>query len=297
VQSGSGSSNLLFGSVIFVADTTRVDLYIDDREEKRIEMYVKYISHFIEEMDLPIELHMYKEHLEVGDIVFLDCGIEVKDGSDAVASIFDGRIRSQARSLAQYSYPFIYVVAQLDMFDQAYKKAILTSLSNVYVEHYVFSTIVPSVYLMCYNIVKVMEKLVKLEEGPKDTVFFYPVPRTIKEENLRMVASMDTIENAMYEFPLQNQIVVRELDDFTMVKVIEENSRLTYNMGPIRLGGPIRAELSPGIIMKVNGIIGENFRIGLNEIEQGIIHQQNVEVLPVEAFHPTYFITSIYYLC
>jgi N-acetylmuramoyl-L-alanine amidase len=110
---------------------------------------------------------------------------------------------------------------------------------------------------------------------------------------LRMIAPVATIEKTVYEFPLQNLITVKTLDEFPLVKIIEDNSRLTYNMGPVRLGGPIRAELDPGIIVKVNGIIGENLRIRLNDIEQGMIGRENVEILPLESVQPTYFITSI----
>ena len=111
--------------------------------------------------------------------------------------------------------------------------------------------------------------------------------------SLKLSASIDTLENPDYEFPLQSSIRVRTTDDFPLVKIIKENSRLTYNLGPTRLGGPIRSELEPGIIMKTNGKIGENFRIRLNQIETGIIHQNNVEELPAETVQPSYFITHM----
>ena len=110
---------------------------------------------------------------------------------------------------------------------------------------------------------------------------------------LRMIALKGTSEDPLYEIPLKNTITVRALNEFPTVKIVRENSRLTYNMGSIRLGGPIRSELGPGIIMKVNGKIGEDFRIRLNDIENGIVSKEDVEILPAESFLPTYFITSI----
>lgn len=110
---------------------------------------------------------------------------------------------------------------------------------------------------------------------------------------LGLTSSADTPEIMSYKFDLPNNIKVREADDFPLVKVINEHSRLTYNLGPIRLGGPIRSEFGPGITMKTNGKIGENYRIHLNRIENAMIHQNDVELLPPETVQPTYFITNM----
>jgi len=110
---------------------------------------------------------------------------------------------------------------------------------------------------------------------------------------LNLETDVDTVEKKIYKIPIENTITVRNLDDFPMVRVNNENARLTYNMGPIRLGGPIRSELGPGVMMKVNGLMGDHYRIRLNEIESSIVRQDQVEVLPVETLPPSYFITNI----
>ncbi|MDZ7634467.1 MAG: hypothetical protein U5L72_08555 [Bacteroidales bacterium] len=41
-------------------------------------------------------------------------------------------------------------------------------------------------------------------------------------------------------------VTVRQPEDFPLVKVRNENSRLVYNLGAPRLGGPVRSELRAG---------------------------------------------------
>jgi N-acetylmuramoyl-L-alanine amidase len=110
---------------------------------------------------------------------------------------------------------------------------------------------------------------------------------------LNLETKVDTVENRIYKIPMENTITVRNLDDYPVVRVNDENTRLTYNLGPIRLGGPIRSELGPGVMMKVNGRMGDYYRIRLNEIESSMVRQDQVEVLPEEALPPSYFITNI----
>jgi N-acetylmuramoyl-L-alanine amidase len=110
---------------------------------------------------------------------------------------------------------------------------------------------------------------------------------------LHLETEVDSVEGRIFKFPVKNTIAVRNLDDYPVVRVINENTRLTYNLGPIRLGGPIRSELGPGVLMKVNGRMGDHYRIRLNEIESSMVRQDQVEVLPMETVPPTYFITNI----
>ena len=110
---------------------------------------------------------------------------------------------------------------------------------------------------------------------------------------LNLETEVDSIENKVYKIPMENSITVRNLDDYPVVKIISDNTRLTYNLGPIRLGGPIRSELGPGVMMKVNGRMGDYYRIKLNEIESGMVRQDHVEELPPETLPPSYFITNM----
>ncbi len=96
-----------------------------------------------------------------------------------------------------------------------------------------------------------------------------------------------------YKLSLQNTITVREMNDFPLVRIINENSRLIYNAGEIRLGGPIRSELGPGIILKTNGRNGDNYRVHLSSIENGMISKNDISELPPEAVKRSYYITSL----
>ncbi len=110
---------------------------------------------------------------------------------------------------------------------------------------------------------------------------------------LKLASSEDTSGITNYSFQLQNSILVREADDFPLVKISEEHARLTYTLGPSRLGAPIRSELGKGIILKTNGKIGEHYRIRLSRAETGMIHQNSVVELPDETVQSSYFITNM----
>jgi N-acetylmuramoyl-L-alanine amidase len=110
---------------------------------------------------------------------------------------------------------------------------------------------------------------------------------------LRLVPTADAGGEKAYEFPVERTVIVKAPEDFPMVKVRNENSRLTYNLGAPRLGGPIRAELGPGVVMKTSGKTGKNYRIRLSETENGYINEDDVEVLPARTVHPSYYITSM----
>lgn len=89
---------------------------------------------------------------------------------------------------------------------------------------------------------------------------------------------------------LPTTITVRGEHNFPLVRVIKPKSILSYNLGPVRLGGPIIAEYDPGVVLQTDGQAGDYYRIRLNQIETGFIHRDNVEVLPRQAVKPGYYI-------
>jgi len=97
----------------------------------------------------------------------------------------------------------------------------------------------------------------------------------------------------IFEYKPGTTITVRFPDEFPLLRVTRENSRLIYNLGAPRLGGPIRAEIGPGVIMRMNGRFGENYRVSLSRVEEGFIHRSEVEMLPAETVRPSYYITSM----
>ena len=110
---------------------------------------------------------------------------------------------------------------------------------------------------------------------------------------LKLMPSADAPDKKIYKFPVKRTIIVRDAGNFPMVKVRNENSRLTYNLGAPRLGGPVRSELGPGVLMKSSGKFGKNYRIRLSATENGLINEEDVEVMPEGTVQPSYYITGM----
>ena len=111
--------------------------------------------------------------------------------------------------------------------------------------------------------------------------------------SLKLVATADGAGEKSYDIPVERTVIVKNPEDFPFVKVRNENSRLTYNLGAPRLGGPIRSELGPGVVMKSSGRIGKNYRIRLSATETGYISEDDVELMPPGTVKPSYYITSM----
>ena len=110
---------------------------------------------------------------------------------------------------------------------------------------------------------------------------------------LKLQAAPEMNDKTILELPMKNTVRVMVPDDFPHLKVRAENSRLVYNLGAPRLGGPIRSELGPGVVLKANGKIGRNYRVRLSRTENGFISQDDVDVMPTETVSPSYYITSM----
>jgi N-acetylmuramoyl-L-alanine amidase len=111
--------------------------------------------------------------------------------------------------------------------------------------------------------------------------------------SLKLVATADGAGEKTFELPVERTVIVKNPEDFPLVKVRNENSRLVYNLGSPRLGGPIRSEIGPGVIMKTNGKTGKNYRILLSATENGYINEDDVEMMPEGTVQPSYYITSM----
>jgi len=110
---------------------------------------------------------------------------------------------------------------------------------------------------------------------------------------LKLSPSISTPGIKAFVFPVERTITVKNAEDFPIVKVKNENSRLTYNLGAPRLGGPIRQELGPGVLLKVSGKFGKNYRVRLSATEEGYINEDDIEVMPPETVQPSYNLTSM----
>ncbi len=92
---------------------------------------------------------------------------------------------------------------------------------------------------------------------------------------------------------MHRTVIVRHPEDFPLLKVKNEYSRLTYDLGAPRLGGPIRQELGPGVLLKASGKFGDNYRVRLSNTESGYINKDDVDLMPAGSVQPSYYITSM----
>lgn len=97
--------------------------------------------------------------------------------------------------------------------------------------------------------------------------------------SIRLVPAGDAPVKETYRPSYTRTIIVRNPEDFPLVKVKNLDSRLVYNLGAPRLGGPIRSEFAPGVILKVSGKTGSNYRIRLSNTEAGFVSENDVALM------------------
>ena len=111
--------------------------------------------------------------------------------------------------------------------------------------------------------------------------------------SVRLVPAPGAPVKSTYKPDYARTVIVRNPEDFPLVRVKNEYSRLVYNLGAPRLGGPVRAELGPGVVLKVSGKTGSNYRIRLSNTETGFIGENDVEVMEGYRSQPVYSVTSM----
>jgi N-acetylmuramoyl-L-alanine amidase len=111
--------------------------------------------------------------------------------------------------------------------------------------------------------------------------------------SVRLAPSAGAPVKAVYRPDFTRSVTVRNPEDYPLLHVKNDYSRLVYNLGAPRLGGPVRSELGPGVILKSSGKIGSNYRIRLNNTETGFISEDDVEVMAGGRVQPLYSVTSM----
>jgi len=111
--------------------------------------------------------------------------------------------------------------------------------------------------------------------------------------SVRIVPAAVAPVKDVYRPDITRTVVINNPEDYPLVKVKNEYSRLVYNLGAPRLGGPIRSELGPGTVLKTSGKIGDNYRIRLSNVETGFINKVDVEVMSGSRLQPMYIVTSM----
>lgn len=105
------------------------------------------------------------------------------------------------------------------------------------------------------------------------------------------ISSSNGAEKIQIEIP--TKLTIKRINDFPVVKVKNPHARLTYNLASPRLGGPIRSELGPGVLLKTSGKTGDYYRIKLSSMENGFVHKDDVDLLPEETVTPSFVITTM----
>ncbi len=86
---------------------------------------------------------------------------------------------------------------------------------------------------------------------------------------------------------------IQTADYFPLLRTTAAKTALTYNLGMIRLGGPILAEYGSGVILQSDGRFGKFYRVRLGKSLSAFLSAQNVEALPNGSEKPFTFIRSI----
>jgi N-acetylmuramoyl-L-alanine amidase len=124
-----------------------------------------------------------------------------------------------------------------------------------------------------------------------ETSFSLKRLKMYKEYKLAIV--LESPGKSKLKLNLKSQIKVQDSDNFPLVVTTDKYSIFRYNLGQIRLGGPIIAEYPAGVVLKVNGKVGDNYRIFLNSIESGFIEKEEVKILPAESIKPGYYLQNL----
>ncbi len=111
--------------------------------------------------------------------------------------------------------------------------------------------------------------------------------------SVRLVPAAGAPVRDSYRPDIARTVTVKNPEEFPLLRVKNEYSRLVYNLGAPRLGGPVRSELVPGVILKSSGKIGRNYRIRLSNTETGFISEDDVEVISGSTVQPLYSVTSM----
>jgi N-acetylmuramoyl-L-alanine amidase len=136
----------------------------------------------------------------------------------------------------------------------------------------------------------------------RDDFSFYDVEIPLRklekgiEHQLKLILQTTdgSVKDDEIEMLTNNTIIVKNIDEFPLIKTVKNNSRLTYTLAEIRLGGPMRAEYPPGIILQTSGKVGDNYRIKLSKVDDAYIDADYVEELPQGTLRPRFYISSLY---
>jgi len=93
--------------------------------------------------------------------------------------------------------------------------------------------------------------------------------------------------------PLSAKVKIDDPTAFPLLRVKNAKTAVSYNLGPIRLGGPLLAEYPVGVLLQSNGRSGQHYRVRLNRSTEGYIAGEDVEPLPMGTPPPSFYLTTL----
>lgn len=82
-------------------------------------------------------------------------------------------------------------------------------------------------------------------------------------------------------------------DEYPVLRVRQDKAPVSWNLGPIRLGGPLVGEYPQGVLLQSCGKIGDYYRVRLDGQREGVVAASAVDVLPLGTPRPQYFLQSV----
>ena len=88
-------------------------------------------------------------------------------------------------------------------------------------------------------------------------------------------------------------VTVQAAEQLPLLRVTVDGALLNQNLGPVRLGAPVVAELPKGTLLTCSGRSGDNWRVRLDDRDEGWISTEEAEVVTEPALRPAYYITTL----
>jgi N-acetylmuramoyl-L-alanine amidase len=96
-----------------------------------------------------------------------------------------------------------------------------------------------------------------------------------------------------YRRQLPQPLSVAPPDAYPVLRIRQDKTPVSWNLGPIRLGGPLVGEYPKGVLFQSCGKIGDFYRVRLDGQREGVVAASAVESLPLGTPRPRYFLPSV----
>ncbi len=119
------------------------------------------------------------------------------------------------------------------------------------------------------------------------------LPARLKSEIPYTLSFVLKSADKRYRQQLPHPLSVALPDAYPVVRIRQDKTPVSWNLGPIRLGGPLIGEYPKGVVFQSCGKIGDFYRVRLDGQREGVVAASAVERLPLGTPRPRYFLTSV----